>query len=475
MSKDDLVRISSYQLGSVEDWIRLYGYKNKFLKDRGFKEVDPFTFYRDLFPEGSLQKKGEHLDENHSIKGNIIGIQISKAKKRSKSFIITDDLEGIKYVTDVSFGLIAPVNYFGKNRISKNARFLFAFVIDLDYVRENNIRDLLFQIKNKLLPNPTYIVNSGRGLHLYYFLDEPLPLYRHYQKTLTQFKELLIDRIWNDYTSSKKEKDMTGVLQGFRTVGSWSKLGKEYPVRAFKVGKRTNLEELKASIPFCKFDVSLKFPQKDKKKSKKLEYYKKNFPDWYERRIINKEPARERKWIVKRALYDWWKMKIIEKISAGHRYFGIMALAIYAKKCGISYEELEKDAFGFLEILDNRTEEEDNHFEIDDIVAALNCYHDNYFTFPRDTIAKLTNIDIPKNKRNYQKQKDHLEEARMIRDLRMKRQGKDWREGNGRPKGSGTKENQVKEWRKNNPDGKKAQCIRDTGLSKMTVYKWWNQ
>ena len=75
MSKDDFVRISSYQLGSVEDWIRLYGYKNKFLKDRGFKEVDPFTFYRDLFPEGSLQKKGEHLDENHSIKGNIIGLE----------------------------------------------------------------------------------------------------------------------------------------------------------------------------------------------------------------------------------------------------------------------------------------------------------------------------------------------------------------------------------------------------------------
>ena len=53
MSEDNLVRISSYELGSVEDWIRLYSYKNKFLKDRGFKEVDPFTFYRDLFPEGS--------------------------------------------------------------------------------------------------------------------------------------------------------------------------------------------------------------------------------------------------------------------------------------------------------------------------------------------------------------------------------------------------------------------------------------
>lgn len=167
-------------------------------------------------------------------------------------------------------------------------------------------------------------------------------------------------------------------------------------------------------------------------------------------------------------------MKIIEKISAGHRYFGIMALAIYAKKCGVSYEELEKDAFGFLEILDNRTEEEDNHFEIDDIVAALNCYHDNYFTFPRDTIAKLTNVDIPKNKRNGRKQKEHIKIMNFVRDNITHPNGT-WRNTDGRPKGSGTKENQVKEWRKNNPDGKKAQCIRDTGLSKMTVYKWWNQ
>ena len=463
-----------YELGEKEEWIELYKYKNNFLKERGFEEVDPFTFYRDLFPEGSLQEKGEHLKEDHSIKGNIIGIQIDKKKKKSKNFIITDDLEDLQKVINIPFGLIAPVTYFGRRRTSVNARLLYAITIDLDYVKQKNIRDLLFQIKNGLLPNPTYIVNSGRGLHLYYFLEEPLPLYKHYQKTLREFKEFLINRIWNDYTSSKKEKDMTGVLQGFRSVGSWSKLGKNYPVRAFKTGEKTSLEELKATIPFCKFDVSLKFPIKEKKKYKDLEYYKKNFPDWYERRVVNKEPARERKWIVKRDLYDWWKIKIIEKISAGHRYFGIMALAIYAKKCGISYEDLERDAFGGLEILDNRTEEEDNHFEIDDIMAALSCYHDNYFTFPRDSIAKLTNVDIPKNKRNGRKQKVHLMGARAVQEVNDKMNGTNWRDGNGRPKGSGTKENQVKEWRKNNPEGKKAQCIRDTGLSKMTVYKWWD-
>lgn len=189
------------ELGNREEWIGLYEYKNNFLRDRGFKEVMPYDFYRDLFPVGSLQVKGEHLRSDHSIKGNIIGIEIDRKKNKSKNYVITDDLLDLQKVINVPFGLIAPVTYFGRNRISSNARLLYAITVDLDYVKEKNIRDLLFQVRNGLLPNPTYIVNSGRGLHLYYFLDEPLPLYRHYQKTLCEFKELLIDRIWNDYTS----------------------------------------------------------------------------------------------------------------------------------------------------------------------------------------------------------------------------------------------------------------------------------
>ena len=40
--------------------------------------------------------------------------------------------------------------------------------------------------------------------------------------------------------------------------------------------------------------------------------------------------------------------------------------------------------------------------------------------------------------------------------------------------GAPTKQEQVKQWRNDNPNGTKAQCIRDTGISKPTVYKWWN-
>ena len=37
------------------------------------------------------------------------------------------------------------------------------------------------------------------------------------------------------------------------------------------------------------------------------------------------------------------------------------------------------------------------------------------------------------------------------------------------------KEDVVKQWRAEHPNGKKAECIRDTGLSKPTVYKWWGE
>ena len=82
---------------------------------------------------------------------------------------------------------------------------------------------------------------------------------------------------------------------------------------------------------------------------------------------------------------------------------------------------------------------------------------------------------MPANKRNYLTQREHLEIARGIRDIRMKQKGKsDWREGNGRPKGSGTKEEQVKAWRLANPNGKKIECERELGLSRHTVLKWWD-
>lgn len=46
--------------------------------------------------------------------------------------------------------------------------------------------------------------------------------------------------------------------------------------------------------------------------------------------------------------------------------------------------------------------------------------------------------------------------------------------GNGRPIGSGIAQDRVYEWRRQHPEGRKADCHRDTGLDPKTIRKWWD-
>ena len=55
----------------------------------------------------------------------------------------------------------------------------------------------------------------------------------------------------------------------------------------------------------------------------------------------------------------------------------------------------------------------------------------------------------------------------------MKKRGQPFKNPEGRPKGSGTAEEKVKQWRAEHPNGKPKECIQETGLSKNTDYKWW--
>ena len=143
-------------------------------------------------------------------------------------------------------------------------------------------------------------------------------------------------------------------------------------------------------------------------------------------------------------------------------------LAVYARKSGIEQDELENDAFNLMEVLDALPASEDNPFTEKDVIDALQAYDDRYMTYPINSISYLTDIRIEKNKRNYRKQEVHLKRARLVQSFDYP--DGEWRNKEGRP----SKEQIVKEYRKNNPNAKKSQCIKDTGLSKMTVYKWWD-
>lgn len=157
-------------------------------------------------------------------------------------------------------------------------------------------------------------------------------------------------------------------------------------------------------------------------------------------------------------------------MKAGGRYFSIMALCSYGLKCGISEQKIRRDAYAFLDHLESLTEDEDNHFsraDVKDALRALKGDRKRLSTIAsREWIEDNTKVTIPANKRNYRKQEAHLYLARRKRED-MKVIGEVVKEG--RPTAGRT----VREWQESHPAGKKADCIREIGLAKHTVYKWW--
>ena len=133
----------------------------------------------------------------------------------------------------------------------------------------------------------------------------------------------------------------------------------------------------------------------------------------------------------------------------------------------VTEEELREDAFGLLDHMESLTNDEDNHFTTGDVLDALEAFNEKWITYPRNSVAFKSGIVIQANKRNGRKQKYHIKLMNYVRD--EINQNTDWREGNGRK----PKKDIVEDWCLRHPDGIKADCIRDTGLDRKTVSKWW--
>ena len=430
-----------------------------------YDELTPKEFYRGIFPKGELAAH----DEREIGKYMAIALELlPKADKKgnnARRYVLTDELDYLdKLQKKDNFIIISPISYAGKSRKAENARFIYALAIDLDGIDQlHNLIDLFHQIKNEVLPKPTYIVSSGSGLHLYYKFKKPLPCFNNIAKQLQALKQDLTKKIWNGYvTTLSKKPQLQSLFQGFRMVGGVTKEGSR--TRAFEVGEAVDIEYLNS---YCMYEKS-KVTQYTYKSNLTLQKAAALYPEWYEKRILQNKPKGT--WTCKEDLYYWWLNRLKAEITEGHRYYGILCLAVYAKKSGIEKKRLEQDAFGLLNEMEILTTTEDNHFTRQDILAALEMYNDSYITFPIDSISQLTALPIQKNKRNGRRQNIHLERARAVQNIDYP--NGEWRNTKGKGK---TKDKVVWEWQQQNPAGRKIDCIRDTKLSKGTVYRYWRE
>ena len=149
-----------------------------------------------------------------------------------------------------------------------------------------------------------------------------------------------------------------------------------------------------------------------------------------------------------------------------------MTLAIYAKKCGIEEAELRQDAYSLLLPYDEMSIEEVNRFTRDDVEAALSMFNEDYVTFPRDDIARLSGMTMPVNKRNWRKRAEHLKRCRIIQQANDMVDGTDWRARNGRK----DKRNLVSDYMCAHPEvKKKTEIARALQIDRGTVAKYYDE
>lgn len=472
---------------------------------------DPYTFYRSMFPKGTLENIGEMInwDMPGGGKGNLIAIEITddyfegitqsgkKYKRpRVKRHTVTDDLDKIYELMEESSRslhpvYIAPVTYFGKNRSAKNARFLHAFVIDLDGVGLQELKNLVKQMESGVIPMATDLVLSGRGIHVYYRLEAPIPLIPRHIPSLQYLKRCLIDLVWNGYTSNipssydNNQRQYQGIYQAFRIPGSSTRLNgrlngqkkiNQYSCCAFDVFNRNpyKLEELASWLPKAssKTDISRidEFARLWKTGGRtSLQRAKELWPDWYERRIERGEAPKGWKKQVNAKAYKSWLDRIKKEATVGHRYNSIVCLAAYGVKCGIPYEDVEHDAMGLLKRYNEIAEDPSEEFTVSDVLSALNAYRDeNVKKYTNAYMCRITGITKHENRRNGRKQDVHLAGARAIQEINDRFNGTDWRYGNGRK----PKRDLVREYAYNHPDASHSAIARVLGISRPTVIKW---
>ena len=401
-----------------------------------------------------------------------IAVQISETKVRRYS--VTDDHEVIeRLVESDDFCVMSPVTYAGKSQRQSNARWLYAIVIDVDDLIETpnafgdpaGIAAFLFQAQNNVRAMPTFIVASGTGVHLYYLLERPIALYRNVIEQLDAFRRDMVKDVWNRYVTRLHEHPQyESVTQGFRMVGTITKTGAR--VRAFRTGRVLSIEELNEYINVA----SNRLTELHYRSDLTLAQAKEKYPEWYQKRIVEGRPRGS--WKIKRDLYDWWKQRAIEA-KYGHRYFYVMALAIYAIKCGIDEDELISDALALIPHLTSLAP--DRPFTRADAIKACQMYNADYQTYPRRAIERITAIPIPPNKRNGRTRLAHITRQNQIFDLDVQ-SGEPERRG--RPKGSANKRHPKRDaiwaYADAHPGESQRQIATALGVSKTTVNKWLN-
>jgi DNA-binding phage protein len=440
------------------------------IADKGGRSVCAIDFYDDIFGD-DLEEHRLPEDYRSGEYGGIVVERIptnnNKKKYTGRRVTVTQGNMELYDLIEQSenFCMIAPVSYIGRHRTNKNARYLYALVIEIDDIESKHGIEELFHSwnrKNLTMPKPTYIVCSGSGLHLYFVFERPIPLFQNMFEQLSEVKTHFTTLFWNKYVTNSHTAEKIqyeSINQPFRCVGTVTKNGKAYAM-AFKIGEKVTIEYFNQFLPKDKQMTAIY------KSNLTLTQAKELYPKWYQKRIV--EGQSRGHWNRHEGIYYNWIEKMKEGAVVGHRYSCLENLCSLAVQCNIAPEQVEKDCRELAEVLEELTEAEDNHFTQYDILCALKTYHnadEGAYRRRIDYISKKTGIPLTPNKRNGRKQAVHVEYMNMNRKFKVMQN--ECTNG-GRP----SKEQLIIEYLQVNQDKSVTEIAKQLGVSRTTVYKY---
>lgn len=425
----------------------------KVVLNRYFEQLSFFDFVSEVFP-------------------GVVKLMVVTAEETYQEMDIDELMEYQATRSDV---YVAPATYINGCYKADTCQNVLALVVDIDRIDWGTLEAI---IKNGNLggmtPMPSYIVNSGSGVHFYYAFSRPVPFYHKNRQPLNEMYRKLcaITR-----KNIQAKTDFHSLTQPFRMPGSQTKLGQT--AAAWKTGEKWSVTLLARRLDVDASAMDLEerplLPQKEYNEAKAR---------WAAE--AGKTKKTKKKWKSslegKVGFYRSCLQRCYEETPEGSRYMSMVALTMVAYKVRIPKETLESDLNELL-VHYNQIGKVMGSKEVK---KALRAYNSKADMTPSVALEDRFGWKFRRDAQERREKKNRdgnlpvltraeiLEDARAIRDIRMKRLGRKWDDNNGRKPGSGTKQQQIQEWKAAHPDGTPKECMVATGISKNTVYKWWN-
>ncbi len=348
------------------------------------RQVAPEDYYRTIFREGYEARRVAGWTRSGSPKGKRerkgkcirrfdgCGDMVKKSRKRSDAYTFLMDF----------------YNDYPKTELLKK---VYGLVVDLDGCSVADVGRLLQSGFIQL--RPTYVVNSGHGLHLVYAFEHPVDAYHWAVYELGIVYQRLKEHFVQD--GADYHVDNVGLVHMFRIIGSRTKLG--CTCTAYGGGQYWPVEELAERLGYSWADRRTQRRGRRQSKTGQHAMWKSNGCA---------------------AFYAKTKARIIAETSVGNRYMSMMALVTVGYKCHVSTEAVERDLRYLQGVFNGR--KDGPAIRDAEIPKALAAFNEKAMTVKRETLNSWLGFSFEPCKRNGRSRAEHLARNRQaIHDAKI--------------------------------------------------------